>query len=69
MTPTTLFTFGYCGWGNATPRLVEAVDASERGRGFRPPLFVDARIRRDVRVRGFKGDAFGKLLGPGRRRG
>jgi hypothetical protein len=51
----TLFTFGYYGWGNHTPQLVEAVDAVERSRGFEPPLFVDTRIRRTVRRRAFKG--------------
>jgi hypothetical protein len=30
--PTTLFTWGYYGWGNATPQLVEVVDAVEEGR-------------------------------------
>jgi hypothetical protein len=68
MMPTTLFTWGYYGWGNATPQLVEAVDAVEQSRGFNPPLFVDIRIRRSVRARGFTGPAFEKLLGPTRHR-
>lgn len=59
-----LFSFGYWGWGNATPKLVEAVDAAEQARGFLPPLFVDIRIRRAVRAKGFQGNAFGALLGP-----
>jgi hypothetical protein len=50
MPTTTLFTWGYYGWGNATPQLVEAVDAVEHSRGFAPPLFVDIRIRRSVRA-------------------
>ena len=29
MTATTLFTWGYYGWGNHTPQLVEAVEAAE----------------------------------------
>jgi hypothetical protein len=37
----TLFSSGYWGWGNATERLVEAVDAAEQARGFGPPMFVD----------------------------
>jgi hypothetical protein len=60
---TTLFTWGYYGWGNHTPHLVEAVDAVETSRGFQPPLFVDIRIRRSVRAAGFTGSAFEKLLG------
>jgi hypothetical protein len=61
-----LFTFGYFGWGNSTPQLVQAVDAVERSRGFKPPLFVDIRIRRAVRAAGFNGNAFGELLGDNR---
>lgn len=61
---TTLFTWGYFGWGNATEQLVRAVDAVERDRGFRAPVFVDIRIRRNVRAAGFNGTAFEELLGP-----
>jgi hypothetical protein len=68
MATTTLFTWGYYGWGNHTPQLVEAVDAVERSRGFGPPLFVDIRIRRTVRAKGFQGNAFEKLLGQDRHR-
>jgi hypothetical protein len=68
MNVPTLFTWGYYGWGNATPQLVEAVDAVEASRGFEPPLFVDIRIRRSVRAKGFQGSAFEKLLGPTRHR-
>jgi hypothetical protein len=64
----TLFTWGYYGWGNATPELVEAVDTVEQDRGFLPPMFVDIRIRRTVRAKGFQGNAFEKLLGPDRHR-
>jgi hypothetical protein len=66
MTATTIFTWGYYGWGNATPQLVEAVDAVETSRGFEPPIFVDIRIRRTVRAKGFVGNAFETLLGPSR---
>lgn len=62
----TLFSWGYYGWGNHTPRLIEAVDAVETSRGYLPPLFVDIRIRRSVRARGFQGTAFETLLGPSR---
>lgn len=65
---TTLFAWGYYGWGNHTHQLVEAVDAAEAGRGFEPPIFVDIRIRRSVRAAGFTGPAFEKLLGPERHR-
>ena len=64
----TLFTWGYYGWGNHTPQFVEAVNAVESSRGFEPPLFVDIRIRRNVRATGFVGNAFEKLLGPNRHR-
>jgi hypothetical protein len=49
---------------NATPQLVESVDAVETSRGFEPPIFVDIRIRRNVWAKGFVGNAFEKLLGP-----
>ena len=65
---TTIFTWGYYGWGNATPQLLEAVDAVESSRGFEPPIFVDIRIRRNVRAKGFVGNAFEKLMGPNRHR-
>jgi hypothetical protein len=64
----TLFTWGYYGWGNLTPQLTEAVDAVETSRGFEPPLFIDIRIRRTVRAKGFQGNAFEKLLGQDRHR-
>lgn len=63
-----LFGFGYYGWGNCTPQLLEVVDAVETSRGFEPPVFVDIRIRRNVRAKGFVGSAFEKLLGPHRHR-
>jgi hypothetical protein len=63
-----IFSFGYYGWGNSTPQLVQAVDAVERRRGFKPPIFVDIRIRRAVRAPGFNGNAFEKLLGEKRHR-
>ena len=59
----TLYTFGYWGWGNSTDKLVQAVDAAEDARGYRPPMFVDIRIRRSVRARGFNGNTFERLLG------
>jgi hypothetical protein len=63
-----MFSWGYWGWGNATPQLMEAADAVERARGFRPPIFVDTRISRSVRAAGFRDKAFEQLLGPKRYR-
>lgn len=66
--PIQMFSFGYCGWGNSTEQLIESVDAVERSRGFRPPIFADVRIRRQGRAVGFIGTAFEKLLGQKRHR-
>jgi hypothetical protein len=62
------FSWGYFGWGNATDKFVELVDAVESQRGFAPPVFVDTRIRRNVRAAGFTSQAFEILLGPHRHR-
>ncbi|MFO0930256.1 MAG: hypothetical protein U0736_25065 [Gemmataceae bacterium] len=61
---TTLFSWGYHGWGNATGAFVRLVDAVE-ARGFAPPVFVDTRIRRASAV-GFQGAAFAATVGPDR---
>lgn len=66
--PLLALSLGYWGWGNCTPRLVEAVDSVETGRGLAPPVFVDVRIRRSVRAPGFNGRAFQELLGDDRHR-
>lgn len=63
MSQLTIFSWGYWGWGNTTPQWVEWVDGVEAVRGFNPPLFVDIRISRSVRARGFNGNGFGDLLG------
>jgi len=68
MSRLTIFSWGYWGWGNATQRLVEVVDAVERDRGFGPPTFVDIRISRSVRAKGFSGDAFRQTVGVARYR-
>lgn len=65
----TLFTWGYWGWGastRSTHKLVEAVDLAEKERGFKPPFFVDIRLRRSVRAKGFSGNAFAHVVGAGR---
>jgi hypothetical protein len=64
----TLFTWGYWGWGNATGRLVEAVDSVEAARGFAPPVFVDVRLSRSVRAPGFRERAFEHTVGSERYR-
>jgi len=64
----TIFTFGYWGWGNATPELIRAIDTAERTKGFSPPVFFDIRLQRSVRAKGFCGDAFERLLPKGRYR-
>jgi hypothetical protein len=61
-----LYSFGYYGWGNHTSRLLQAVGAVEAARGNLPPGFVDTRIRRAVRAKGFQGTAFERLLGSAR---
>ncbi len=66
MNRVTIFSWGYCGWGNATEQLVKAVDAVERSRGFKPPQFVDIRIHRNVRAAGFRADAFEHVAGRSR---
>lgn len=62
----TLFTWGYWGWGTAAHWFVDAADAVETSRGFRPPQFVDIRISRSVRAPGFNGPSFERTLGPSR---
>ena len=59
----TVFTFGYWGWGNATDKLVLLVAAVEKERGFKPPFFIDARMSRKVRAKGFIDNTFGDLIG------
>ncbi len=68
LTRLTAFSWGYAGWGNAVERLLEAVDARDRSRGFAPPAFADVRVRRNVRAQGFNGATFEKALGPARYR-
>lgn len=63
MSPLTIFSWGYDGWGNATRQLKRAVDAVEKSRNFEPPLFVDIRFSRGGRAEGFKGSAFENLVG------
>ena len=65
-TTIEMFSFGYEGWGSETKLLVKGVDAVEEARGYLPPVFIDTRIRREVRAIGFRGNAFGNLLGEGR---
>jgi hypothetical protein len=62
------FMWGYWGWGGSTRELLQSFDAAEAERGYEPPLFVDARVSRQVRAVGFRGDAFETLLGGDRHR-
>lgn len=64
--PILAFSWGYAGWGTHTKELVTTVDAIERARGFAAPVFVDIRLRRQVRAVGFRERAFEALLGPKR---
>lgn len=66
MSKITIYMWGYWGWGNAAPELVKAVDAVERKRGFKPPVFVDIRMKRSARPAVFRGKAFGQVVGPAR---
>jgi|JI10StandDraft_1071094.scaffolds.fasta_scaffold122636_2 hypothetical protein len=66
MRKLTIYMWGYWGWGNAAPELVKAVDAVERKRGFKPPVFVDIRMKRSARPAVFRGNAFGQVVGPAR---
>ncbi len=68
MDSITLFSFGYWGWGSATPEVVEVIDAVEASRGFAPPIFVDIRLSRSGRAKGFVGHAFEKVVGSSRYR-
>jgi hypothetical protein len=65
----TLFTWGYWGWGGSTRstrKLVQAVDIAEKERKHKPSIFVDIRLQRSVRAKGFIGDAFADVVGAGR---
>jgi hypothetical protein len=68
MRRVTAFSWGYWGWGTHAPELVRQVDAIERRRGRRSPIFADIRYKRNVRAPGFRGGAFEKLVGKGRYR-
>jgi len=61
-----LFSWGYWGWGTATRQLVKSFDIAEQERGFQPPVFVDCRLRRQGRAKGFVGDSFKDLVGKSR---
>jgi hypothetical protein len=63
-----LFTWGYWGWGGAPQEFARGVDAVEKSRGFKPPVFVDIRILRNVKAKGFCGNAFEQVVGQARYR-
>jgi hypothetical protein len=64
----TAFSGGYWGWGNHTRDFVRTVDAVERARGKRPPIFADIRFSRSVRALGFRDAAFQETVGKSRYR-
>jgi hypothetical protein len=64
----TAFTWGYWGWGTHAADFVRNLDAVEKARGWKPPLFVDIRIRRAVRAPDFQQNAFERLVGQRRYR-
>jgi len=59
----TAFSWGFWGWGTATTKLVAAIDAVERKRGFNPPVFVDIRYQRSGRAPEFQGNEFEERVG------
>lgn len=56
------FSWGYYGWGTETEAFVRLTEEVERARGFAAPVFVDVRVRRQGRAKGFVGDAFQQLV-------
>jgi hypothetical protein len=63
MKKLTIYSWGYWGWGTHADRFVKVVDCVEASRGYKPPIFVDIRIRRSVRATDFKENAFCDLIG------
>jgi hypothetical protein len=63
MKKLTIFSWGFWGWGKHADRFVEVVDRVEASRGYKPPIFVDIRIRRSGRAVNFKENAFCDLIG------
>jgi len=58
----TIFSWGFWGWGTHAERFVKVVDQVEASRGFKPPIFVDIRIRRTGRAINFKESAFREIV-------
>ena len=63
MKKLTIFSWGFWGWGNHADRFVKLADMVEASRGFKPPIFVDVRIRRTGRAVNFKQNAFRDIVG------
>lgn len=68
MKKLTIFSWGFWGWGTHSERFVKVVDHVESSRGFKPPIFVDVRIRRTGRAIDFKENAFRDIVGENRYR-
>src|SRR5687768_17082202 len=60
---TSLFSWGYWGWGTAPKKFVRAARAVESARGFGPPFFVDIRLQRAARAPAFQGATFSHFCG------
>jgi hypothetical protein len=63
VTKLTIFSWGFWGWGTHADKFVKVVDTVEASRGFKPPIFVDIRIRRTGRAVNFKENAFRDIVG------
>lgn len=63
MKKITIFSWGFWGWGTHAERFVNVVDHVEASRGFKPPIFVDIRIRRTGRAVEFKENTFRDIVG------
>ena len=63
MKKLTIFSWGFWGWGTHAERFVKVVDTVEASRGFKPPIFVDIRIRRTGRAVNFKENTFRDIVG------
>jgi len=63
MKKLTIFSWGFWGWGTHAESFVKVVDHVEASRGFKPPIFVDIRIRRTGRAPNFRENTFREIVG------
>lgn len=64
----TLFSWGFYGWGSSARAFIKAADKVEASRGYRPPYFVEIRLRRSGRAPQFAGNSFEEIAGNNRYR-